>query len=137
MAKLRRILVRDERLWKAGITFLALSLVFLFVGIATKRLPYALPNVFMALAFLILATRFRAVRFECNGKTFLLIPDYSTSTIVLRDSDGNVLSKTFFPLFEEEKLETPCGTLEVRAIRHRFGKVELRIKSKNEEITIP
>ncbi|WP_297480205.1 hypothetical protein [Thermococcus sp.] len=137
MTKLRKILVRDEKLWKAGITFLTLPLVLLVVGIITKRLIYALPNVFIALAFLILSTRFRAVRLDCNGKMFLLIPDYSTSTLILRDSKGKVLSKTFFPLFEEEKLETPCGTLEVHAIRHRFGKVKLRIKLGNEEITLP
>ncbi|WP_297470750.1 hypothetical protein [Thermococcus sp.] len=136
MAKLRRILVRDERLWRWGVIALIISLGLVAVGIVAKITTITLPGLFLPTALLALANRLRALEVECNGKTFLLVPDYSTSTIILRDSNGNVISKTFFPLFEEEKLETPCGTLEVRAIRHRFGKVELRI-SKNEEITLP
>ena len=137
MVRLRKIPVRDEGLWRWGAIALIISLGFMIVGTATRRITITLPSLLLAAVFLALANRLRALEVECNGKTFLLIPDYSTSTLILRDSDGKILPRTFFPLFEEEKLETPCGTLEVRAIKHRFGKVELRIKSENGEITLP
>ncbi|WP_297509585.1 hypothetical protein [Thermococcus sp.] len=137
MVRLVKTTVRDEKLWKAGVVFLAFSLALLFIGIATGRTAYSLPNVFIALALLILANRLRVVRVECTQGTFLLVPDYGTSTLILRDSNGNVVLRDFFPLFEEKKLRTPCGVLEVRAIGHRFGKVELGITAESEEVMLP
>ncbi|MEO2152234.1 MAG: hypothetical protein ABGW50_06225 [Thermococcus sp.] len=129
--------VKNQRLWKFGLSYLALSLLLLAVGLIEKWPVLPLMNVFVALGFLALANRFRALRVECNGKTLLLVPDYATSTITLKDTEGKVLARDFLPLFEEKRLETPCGTLEIRAIRHRFGQVELRIKAKGKEITLP
>jgi len=137
MSKLQKITLRDECLWKFGLSYLALSLLLLTVGLIEKWPVLPLMNVFIALGFLALANRFRALRVECNGKTLLLVPDYTTSTITLKDTEGKVLARDFFPLFEEKTLETPCGTLEIRAIRHRFGKVELKIKAGEKEITLP
>ncbi|CAI1492241.1 conserved protein of unknown function [Thermococcus nautili] len=129
--------VKNQRLWKFGLSYLALSLLLLTVGLIEKWPVLPLMNVFIALAFLALANRFRALRVDCNGKTLLIVPDYATSTITLKDARGKVLARDFFPLFEEKTLETPCGTLGIRAIRHRFGKVELRIKAEGKEITLP
>ncbi|AHL23683.1 hypothetical protein [Thermococcus nautili] len=129
--------VKNQRLWKFGLSYLALSLLLLAVGLIEKWPVLPLMNVFIALGFLALANRFRALRVDCNGKTLLIVPDYATSTITLKDTEGKVLARDFFPLFEEKTLETPCGTLEIRAIRHRFGKVELRIKAEGKEITLP
>jgi len=137
MSKLQKITLRNERLWKFGLSYLPLSLLLLAVGLIERWPVLPLMNVFVALGFLVLANRFRALKIECNGKTLLLVPDYATSTITLKDTEGKVLARELFPLFEEKTLETPCGTLEIRAIRHRFGKVELRIKAEGEEITLP
>jgi len=137
MSKLQKITLRNERLWKFGLSYLVLSLLLLAVGLIERWQVLPLMNVFVALGFLALANRFRALKIECNGKTLLLVPDYATSTIILKDARGKVLVRDFLPLFEEKRIETPCGTLEIRVIRHRFGKVELRIKMGKNEITLP
>ncbi|NJE30506.1 hypothetical protein E3E38_05510 [Thermococcus sp. 18S1] len=131
-----KVHVRNERLWKLGLFYLAISLVLLAVSIG--RWPVLpLMNVFIALAFLILASRFRAVRITCEGETLLLVPDHSTSTLVVRRPGREVLSREFFPLFEEKELETPCGTLRVKATPHRFGKVELIVMAGEKEVRLP
>ncbi len=136
MSKLQKITLRNERLWKFGLSYLALSLLLLAVGLIERWPVLPLMNVFVALGFLALANRFRALKIECNGKTLLFVPDYATSTITLKDTEEKVLARDFFPLFEEKTLETPCETLEIRVIKHRFGKVELRIKAEGKEITL-
>ncbi|AFL94866.1 hypothetical protein CL1_0661 [Thermococcus cleftensis] len=78
----RKAHVRNERRWKLGLSYLAISLVLLAVSIG--RWPVlSLMNVFIALAFLVLASRSRAVRITCEGETRLLVPDYSASTLVV------------------------------------------------------
>jgi len=134
---IEKVTVRNERLWRAGVVFLGLSIALLFVEVAIKRTFLASLNVLIASVFLILANRFRAVKLECDGETLLLVPDYATSTVVLKDHDGKVLVREFLPLFGNKTIETPCETLEIRAIGHRFGKVELIIKVGKEEITLP
>ncbi|MCD6373732.1 MAG: hypothetical protein J7L37_09375 [Thermococcus sp.] len=137
MTELKKTVVKNGRLWKFGLLYLALSLALFVVGLATGRASYSLANVFVALALLTVATRFRALQVQCNGKTLLLIPDYSTSTIVLTDLNGNVLLRELFPFLEGRKIETPCGPLEVRAAHRRFGKVEILVNADDEEITLP
>ncbi|CAD5243535.1 hypothetical protein [Thermococcus camini] len=131
-----KVHVRNERLWKLGLSYLAISLVLLAASVG--RWPVLpLMNVFIALAFLVLASRFRAVRVTCEGETLLLVPNYSTSPLVVRRPGGEVLFREFFPLLWENELETPCGTLRVKAIPHRFGKVELLIRAGENEVRLP
>ncbi|WP_297536445.1 hypothetical protein [Thermococcus sp.] len=134
---IEKVRVRNERLWKCGLIYLASSIILLVIGLRERRPVYSLANVYVAIFLLVLANRLRALRIDYNGKTLFLIPDYATSKIVLKDSNGGILLRDLFPLFEEKTLETPCGTLEIRAIRHRFGKVELRINAEGKEITLP
>ncbi|QDA30732.1 hypothetical protein FH039_02650 [Thermococcus indicus] len=102
-----KVHVRNGRLWKLGLSYLAISLVLLAVSIG--RWPVLpLMDVFIALAFLVLASRSRAVRITCEGETLLLVPDYSTFTLVVKRPGGETLCREFFPLFEERELETPA-----------------------------
>ena len=134
--RLEKVRVRDKKLWNVGVIYLGISAAFFLVSVWDGNPYLPLVNIIIALGFLAIANRFRALRMECNGRTLLLIPDYATSTIILKDSRERVLAKDFFSLFEEKRLETPCGTLEIRVIRHRPGRVELRIKAEGEEITL-
>ncbi|WP_010479139.1 hypothetical protein [Thermococcus zilligii] len=135
--KLEKITLRDEWFWKNGVAYLVLSVVLLAVEVMKRGTLFSLLNVFVGVIFIVMANRFRAVKLECVGKTFFIIPDYSTSSVILKDSGGQVLLKRPFPLFEAEEIETPCGTLKIQAINHRFGKIELVIWEKNKKITLP
>lgn len=134
--KLEKVHIRNERLWKAGLLYLLLSLVMAFAT-AGWGFTLSLVNVTMALVLLISAARFRALRITCEGNSLFLAPDYSTSRLILKTIDGRVLLSEFFPSFGEVELETPCGHLRVRALHHRFGKVELLVTAGEKELTLP
>ena len=134
--ELEKVHVRNERLWKAGLLYLLLSLVMTFAT-AGLGLTFSLVNVTIALVLLISASRLRALRISCEGNSFLLDPDYSTSRLILKTIDGRVLLSGFFQPFGEVEFETPCGLLRVRTVSQRFGKVELQIKAGGRELTLP
>jgi len=134
---IEKIYVRNERLWKVALVYLVISIVLFVVGMGAGNLFLPLVNVFIALFFLVLAIRFRALKITCEGKVFLLVPDYSTSMLVLKTPDGRVLLRKFFPFFEEMELETPCRALKIKAIQRRFGKVDIVIKAGEREIILP
>ncbi|ASJ06529.1 hypothetical protein [Thermococcus pacificus] len=135
--KLEKITLRNELFWKTGVAYLVLSVVLLAVEVMRGDTLFSLPNVFVGVVFIVMANRFRAVKLECDAETFFLIPDYSTSSVILKDSGGQVFLKRSFPLFEAEEIETPCGTVKIQAITHRFGKIELVIWKENKKITLP
>ena len=131
-----KVHVRNERLWKAGLLYLLLSLVMAFVT-SGGGFTISLVNVTIALVLILLAARFRALRITCGEKTLLLVPDYSTSRLLLKTTDGRVLLSDFFPTFGEVELETPCGLLSVRVVSNKSGKVGLLIKAGGRELTLP
>ena len=94
--ELEKVYVRNERLWKAGLLYLFLSLVMTFAT-AELGLTLSLVNVTIALVLLISAARLRALRISCEGNSFLLVPDYSTSRLILKTIDGRVLLTELFP----------------------------------------
>ncbi|WP_457751066.1 hypothetical protein [Thermococcus sp.] len=134
---IEKVYVRNERLWKVTLVYLMISIVLFVVGMRAGNLSLPLVNVFIALFFLVLAIRFRALKITCGGKAFVFIPDYSTSSFIIKGRDGKVLIREPFPLFEEKRVVTPCGPVVVSAIHHRFGKVELLIKAGERELRLP
>ncbi|ASJ00069.1 hypothetical protein [Thermococcus gorgonarius] len=135
--KLEKITLRNELFWKAGVAYLVLSVILLVVEVMRRGTLFSLLNVFVGVVFIVMANRFRAVKLECDGKTFFIIPDYATSSVILKDSGEQVLLKRPFPIFETEEIETPCGMVKIQAINHRFGKIELIIWKENKKITLP
>jgi len=130
---MRKVHVRDGRLWKLGLFYTAVSLLLFMASMWS----IALVNVSLGLTFLALASRLRAAEVQCGGKVFLIVPDYPSSTAIVKGRDGEVIGRVFLPHFGEAELETPCGRLKVEVIPRRFGKVELRIKSGEAELILP
>ncbi|ASJ11778.1 hypothetical protein [Thermococcus thioreducens] len=135
--RLEKVHVKSERLWRLGLFYLALSIPFLAIGLTTNRVVFPLVNVSVALLFLVLANRLRAIRVSCEGKTFLLVPDYLTSSLVIRDSSGEIFRRELFPPVGKREIETPCGKIIVEVTPHRFGKVDLVVKAGEGRIRIP
>ena len=131
-----KVHVKNEWFWKFSLAYLGISLALLALNVGKGPL-LPLLNVFLALVFLVLASRFRALKIQCGGETFFLIPDYATHTLLIKGSGGRVLTKDFLPRFGEKELETPCGTLRIETVPHRFGKVELVIKAEGVEVRLP
>ncbi|WP_456421914.1 hypothetical protein [Thermococcus sp.] len=134
-----KISARNERTWKFGIINLFTSFLVSAVAVAigVPVLLSLLPLIMAVIILSLASMGIKSLRITCSDGTYLLIPDYSTSTLVLKSPKGEILRRIPFPVWDEKELKTPCGRLTVKSIHSRFGKVELTIKIEGREIKLP